>query len=192
MLVAVAVLSVGCGLSTSDEPERLGTNNMTDEPPSSDPAADATATPNGSATETAEVWFFQSVGTEDPQLIVETRVVTAPADADDLLLALADGPTATERNDDVVTFVPADAQFGDTELRDNGVMTVRLPDEFYPEGNAASYAFAQVVYTLTGLDGVDQVLFTSESEGAQPVDGAGTTRDGPLGRSDYDNLEPAG
>lgn len=193
MLATLVALTAGCGLSTTDEPERIGTDSAVDEPASA-PATAAGATAGGTGAQAVTVWLVETLTDGTQALIPVERRVTNPDSAEARLLALIrQGPTDAEHDQDIVSFVPDDSRLIDVEARGEGVLAVELSDNFYDQrGNTASYAFAQVVYTATEMEDVDQVLFEAEAAGSLPVDGDGETRDEPLGRAAYDSLPVVG
>lgn len=192
VLAAMGALAAGCGLSTNDEPERIGDGSAIDDSATTEPAATVSGSSGGEAgAENVEVWFVETLSDASVQLVFLERPVADADSADERLLALIrEPPTGAETDDrDIVSHVPDDTDLGEVELRSNGVLAVELSDNFYDRrGEEAVYAFAQVVFTATELEGVSQVLFRNASD-FLPLDGDGETRDGPLGRQDYNELE---
>jgi len=193
VLAVMVALAAGCGLSTNDEPERIGSGSAIDEPAPPPAAPTVAGSPSrGAGTGTIRVWFVETVSDSSAQLVAVERQATNPSSAEQRLLALIrEGPTEYEHEDlDFVSHVPNDTDLGDVEIRSNGVLSVELSDNFYDRrGQEAIFAFAQVVFTATEMDGVDRVQFRAETRGSLPVDGTGQSQDGPLGRSDYNELE---
>jgi spore germination protein GerM len=193
VLATLVALTAGCGLSTNDEPERIDSESMAEEAAGSGSTAAATgAASSGSGTQTVQVWFIRNSDDGNPHLVAVNRHVTNADSAEQRLLALIqEPPTGAGDEDDLVSYVSEDTELIDVEVQTNGVLTVELSDNFYDQqGGGARLAFAQVVFTATEMDdGIERVRFASESEGSQPVDGEGQTRDGPLGREAYRNLD---
>lgn len=191
MLATMVALTAGCGLSTTDEPERIGTDSAVDEPSSAPASASATgATPEGAGSQAVTVWLVDTLDDGTQALIpVERRVTDSESHEARLLALIRQGPTDAEHDEDIVSFVPEDSRLIDVEARGQGVLAVELSDNFYDQrGDTARYAFAQVVFTMTDMDDVDRVLFEAETAGSLPVDGDGQTRNEPLGRDAYDSL----
>lgn len=75
---------------------------------------------------------------------------------------------------------------------DNGVATVNLSDQFDDGGGSFSMfaRLAQVVYTLTRIEGIDEVEFQIEGEPVTVFSSEGIELDGAQDRSDYYDLLP--
>jgi spore germination protein GerM len=100
-------------------------------------------------------------------------------------------PNEAERTDGIATRVPDNARVdGRPERTETGVLEVNLSENFYDlQGEASRLAFAQVVFTATGLDGVSSVRFLVNGRPAGVVDGDGQSRDGPVDRTAYRSLQ---
>jgi germination protein M len=109
------------------------------------------------------------------------------------MTALLAGPNAREQAaiPKISTTVPAGTQLLGLSIA-NGVATVDLSREFESGGGSASVLgrLAQVVYTLTQFPSVKSVLFEVEGREVHAFGGEGAVLDGPVGRSDYDNVLP--
>lgn len=129
-----------------------------------------------------------------PFLVPVYRDVSSSEDpaqqAVDLLL---EGPTDEEMAGlpAISTAIPdgTDALDGSTE---DGLATVNLSDEFDDGGGSFSMfaRLAQVVYTLTRIEGVDEVEFLIEGEPVTVFSSEGIELDGAQERSDYYDLLP--
>lgn len=124
----------------------------------------------------------------DGALLPVPRRVPSRATPDQVLTALAGGPTATERAEGVTTVLPVDGDVTLTRL-DGSVATVSVPAA--PDTSARSDAvlgFGQVVLSLTALAVVDGVLFEQDGKPLQVPRADGSLSTGPLARLDFREL----
>ena len=192
LVLLVAAIAGGCGLSTNDKPETIKDNV----PP--DLLDTETATPDTpiGSTESVKVWFLRTDRLGDTRLVERERLVPRPATQVSVLESLIqDPPTDVERTGGISTAIPEDVTLaGQPRLRSSegdGVLTVALSDDFYDlQGETARNAFAQIVFTATELPGVDKVQFERDGEVFNAVDGDGQSRRDPLSRDSYDKLRP--
>jgi sporulation and spore germination protein/immunoglobulin-like protein involved in spore germination len=109
------------------------------------------------------------------------------------MTALLAGPNAREQaaTAKISTTIPAGTQLLGLSIT-NGVATVDLSREFESGGGSASVLgrLGQVVYTLTQFPSVKSVLFEVEGREVHAFGGEGAVLDGPVGRSDYDDVLP--
>jgi spore germination protein GerM len=186
-LVLCVLGQAGCGLSTNDEPEPLSSENVPDELEGATPGQPLPPV----AGEGQEVWFLQSDADGAWFLLPIGRQVESPAGARQLLEALiGQPPDPEERSRGIATFVREDARVvGDPQRSGDSLLVVNLSESFYEmQGESSRYAFAQVVFTATGIDGIEQVRFQNEGRNFEVVDGEGRSRSRPVTRADYDNL----
>jgi spore germination protein GerM len=189
LLVLLVAVATGCGLSTNDEPETIKDNV----PPDLLDTESATPDTSTGTTESVEVWFLGADDQGDTRLSGRERQVPIPATQVSVLEALIqDPPNGFERSLGYTTAVPEDVTLTDQpRLRSDGVLIVNLSDAFYDlQGETARNAFAQIVYTATGLQGVDSVQFELDGEVFNAVDGDGVARSDPLSRGSYAKLRP--
>jgi hypothetical protein len=120
-----------------------------------------------------------------------------PAGADPVtaaLQALVTGPSQDELDGTpaISTAIPEGTTVHEVEIED-GIAQIDLSAEFDDGGGSFSMfaRLAQVVYTATRFDGVDQVEFLIEGEPVTVFSSEGIELDGPQERSDYyDGLLP--
>ncbi len=120
-------------------------------------------------------------------LPVPRRVPSAPT-PEQVLAALAAGPTAAEKANGVITVLPVTGDIVLTGLRET-VATVSVPTA--PDTSTRSDAvlgFGQVVLSLTALSTVDGVLFEQDGQPLQVPRADGSLSTGPLMRLDYREL----
>lgn len=135
-----------------------------------------------------QVWFVQ----DGLYARAVTRTVPGTVDvATNAIEALIDGPTAAEIEDGLATAIPADTLLLGVDIAD-GVATIDLSSEFEQGGGtfAMTSRLAQVVYTLTQFDTVDEVVFWIDGEVVTVFSGEGLLLDGPVDRSDYESALP--
>ncbi|MEX2406876.1 MAG: Gmad2 immunoglobulin-like domain-containing protein [Actinomycetota bacterium] len=137
---------------------------------------------------TFEVWYAHGPG---PWLFVTERSEPfAPAIGGAALNALFAGPSELEREAAVSSAVPVGTRLLGLSIAD-GLATADLSAEFESGGGSASMLMrlAQLTYTLTQFDTVDEVLFTLEG---QPVgeffSGEGIVIEDPMTRRDFADL----
>jgi spore germination protein GerM len=183
LLVAVAA---GCGLSTNDEPEAI--DDPVPEPVDADTEAPDLGGVDG--TQPASVWFLSTGEDDETRLIeVERRVSPPPTPRQVLEALIQESPTDAERADGISTDIPDDVTIDEPpDLRSDGVLIVELSPEFYDlQGERARNAFAQIVFTATGLPEVRMVQFERDGEVFNAVDGDGQSR-AVLSRESYAEL----
>ena len=101
------------------------------------------------------------------------------------LSALVAGPNAIEREAGLTTKLPPDQAFTAVTVAD-GVATVTAPAAFFAGETDAELPprLAQVVFTLTAIPAIDEVLFLGEG-GEPPAASAGIDLTAALGRDDF-------
>ena len=185
LLLGVAATSA-CGvpvggepttIPASDVPYGLAQPNPTSAPlPSPDPALDPSRVFLVSGEETLVPRSREVVG------------VTRQERLDDLLEHLADGPTRAERDAELSTALPPDAQLTVTELF-AGTATIDIAGPAdAPSGWATRRAVGQIVLTATSVPGVEDVLLTVAGD---PVDAplpSGPLTSEPLTAADYEEF----
>jgi hypothetical protein len=139
---------------------------------------------------TYEVWFAQGDG---PWLFVTERTEPFdPAIGAAALTALFDGPSEAERTVGISTAVPEGSELLGLSI-EGGIATADLSGEYESGGGSASMflRLAQLTYTLTQFESVDEVIFTLDG---QPVgeffSEAGIVIDDPMTREDWADLLP--
>ncbi len=147
----------------------------------------STARGNEPGGETFTLYFLNG-----DRLQATSRRLVSPR-IDDVLTALIAGP-AKDDPPTLKSAVPTETRVVRTELN-NRVLTIVLSKEILgPQGPVQESAFAQLVYTATDLDGVNQVQFRvvgadGNETAATPQTDSGA-KDGPLTRADYTSLAP--
>lgn len=166
------------------------------------PATSTTTTPATSTTSTAPeeaaafaVFFLHDSGGNDarvpPFLVAVHRETTSPDLPAAAVEALLAGPTAAEEADGISVDIPAGTTLNGVAVED-GTATVDLSRDF--EAGGGSFAMlsrlASLTYTLTGLEGIDEVVLELDGEPVEVFSSEGIVLDGPLTRDDYTDLLP--
>lgn len=190
VLLLLATATTGCGLSTNDEPEAI-------DDPQAEPVEAGADAPDLSTVDDSivvHVWFVRTDDDGETHLVEAERQVPRPPTQRSVLEALIQSPpTDAERDRGITTDIPEDVTVAEPQLRSDGVLIVELSPDFYDlQGETARNAFAQIVFTATGLSQVEMVQFERDGEPFSAVDGDGQSRTVPLTRKSYEELSPAG
>ena len=110
-----------------------------------------------------------------------------------VLRALIDGPSSEERELGVSTQVPAEVRLLEARVT-SGTALVDVSGEFQEPAapDAIALRVAQVVWTLTDLEGVDAVAFSIDGESVAVTTGDGAAVSRRVSRQDYSEFSPAG
>ncbi len=123
----------------------------------------------------------------DERLAVTHRQVEGPAVLGSALAELLAGPTASERAAGLHTEIPDGTALRDLNLSD-GLATVDLNRDYERGGGTLSMTarLAQVIFTATQFDNVDEVLFWLDGAPVEFFGGEGIVLDGAQQRQDVD------
>lgn len=178
----LVVLGSACGLSSQDEPVTMEPAEVPFgllAPPTTEAPAPVTST----TTEGVRVTVFL-VGPAGPVPVARSMPGESPT-LRVALSALSTGPTSEEAELGLHSAVPPGATLRAIGL-ERAVATVALDDQFLELGPGEQVdALAQVVFTATGIEGVDRVLFKVGGERVAVPTLDGSIADGPVGRRDY-------
>lgn len=185
LLVGIA----GCGLSPNDEPQAIDTDDVPAELLDPNPPTSTTISDNVMAT--ATVYLIVHEGDTNRLAAVE-RVVTDPARPGPRINALLAPTSEDEQQEGLSSSIPADTVLIDTELREDGSeLVVNLSGALFDiQGKELANAFAQLVWTVTELEGVRQVSFEVDGEAYRAPDDEGIEQPGAVTRTDYSSLAP--
>jgi spore germination protein GerM len=202
-LVAMALALSGCGSGSGEATTTSNVVITTSNPATGTTASAPTSTEapatssTGPAVTGLAVYFLLEELEPDaggPFLVPVYRDAPAGDLAEAAMVALVSGPTEDERagTPSISTAIPESTSVNGVEVE--GVLArVDLGDEFDDGGGSYSMfsRLAQVVYTLTRIDGIDEVEFFIEGEPVSTFSSEGIELDGPQDRSDYyDHLPP--
>ena len=132
--------------------------------------------------------FFIKEGLEARSVI---RAVDTPDVATNAIRELIEGPTPAEQDTELSTAIPADTLLLGLTI-DDGLATIDLSREFEVGGGSFNILsrLAQVVYTLTQFDTIDEVNFWLDGEPVTVFSGEGVLLENPVGRDDYATILP--
>ena len=182
--LAALVGVTGCGVPQDAAPRRLDTAASPFAlPGGNDRTAEETlAAP--STREQVDLYFVQSgMAVRTARTVRLTPSVPVPA----LLELLLDGPTETERGTGASSVIPSSLTVEDVSVEgQTAVITLGGPEEQVRSTQALAYA--QIVATLTGPDGVFGVRFRLDNADLPVPRGDGSLSERPLNRADYSEL----
>ncbi len=202
-LVSVALLVSACGIPVDNEPVVISNDEL---PTALQPGTSTTTTLPDQLTEEVTI-FLVDPGDGEPSLRPVTRqvpVVESGAELEFLVLEqLLIGPTSEEQLDLnlISVVVPASEEpimVLSLDRAIEGQLTVVLSEPPDTEGENRSVAFAQMVFTLTEMEGIDTVRFLVRNEDGVDEDIAVSTDTDegdvtrPVSRDDYSSLRPIG
>jgi hypothetical protein len=191
LVVAAGLLAVLLLVITREQPaDDGGTAAPTTSTPAiiSSPttAAPTTTVPPSEGPADVRVWFVRD------ELVATTgRVVLAPAVARGAMEALLAGPDARESELGMATVIPTGTELRSVAI-DDGEATVDLSGAFATGGGSLSMQLrvAQVVFTLTQFDTVDEVTITLDGHAVDAIGGEGVDATD-LTRADVTDVTPA-
>ncbi len=172
----------GCGVSNDASPRDIPARDVPFE-------LVAVASPTDTPTEGGDAGQVFLVGPE--RLAAVGRTLGPNGNVFDAITTLlASGPTAEEAAQGLRTAIPSGTRLLAADLED-GVLTIDLSSDFLiVQGVEQRTAVAQLVFTSTGTDEVDRVLFAIEGTLTEvPVDDGSLSAE-PLTRFAYPSLDP--
>lgn len=189
LVLAMALSLAACGVTAEDEPELIAG----DEVPADllDPGSTTSTTPPGATAEVV-VYLLQRAGS-DTQLVPVTREVEDPTRPGERVEALLQPTSEEEKALGLTSSIPADTVLLGTPNVDpeSQELTLDFSQELFAvEGSELSQAFAQIVWTVTELEGVRRVRFLVEGEPQRAPDADGVEQDGAVSTADYWSLRP--
>lgn len=169
-----------CGIPTESSPRALNDPNTT------------TTAPPAVAGSAASAVLYLSRGPADDQLeAVERGLESAPTPTT-VLEALLMAPNEAEAARQLTTLIPADTTLVAADLDEQAdLLTVEFSEEQWQslQGDTATGAYAQVVLTVTRLDGVASVQFVLDGEIIRAPTSEGRVKE-VVSASDYRALDP--
>ncbi len=187
VLAAAVVVVAGCGVPEDGSPRELSAADLAPPTPEAEP------TPTPQTTETARTEALIHLLDENGILTPVSREVPSPLEPGDVVASLVLGPTESESQDlNLSSAIPPTEIVLSTTLIDRTLLVNLGPEGLFQlEGDEQKRAIAQLVFTVTELDSVDDVLLQIEDEFRPlPTDEADTTELQPVDRSDYRSLDP--
>ena len=183
IMAAALALVTACGVPTGGEPTTIPAAEIPYglAAPSPTPTASPSA---GSDLDPSRI-FLVGAGDALVPRPRETDGSTPREELEDLLTALAKGPTGPERSEQLSTALSPEVQLSVAELTD-GAATIDIdgPAEA-PSGWASRRAVAQIVLTATSVPGVDAVRLTLAGAPVEAPLASGELTSEPLTAADY-------
>ena len=182
-LAALSALSAAaCGIPIDSEPRVLEASAIP--PEFLEPTTTQLETPSA-ISQTFRIYFVN----EDGMLVARERELSPPVDLREPLLALFAGPTDEEAEIGLNSALPAETEILNIEPIRDGVLVLNLAEGTLEqiEGELQRSAIAQLVFTVTELEGVDWLWVQIENEPrALPTDEGDLET--PVGRQHYLSL----
>ena len=182
-LLLTAIIAVAsCGIGTDSRPRDIPADQRTPLLGGATPAAATT-------TRSPKVFFFGSESTSPDRLESANRSVesTPEAVARELLAGLSESDVT--RN--LRTAIPVGTTLRSALLSGDGSAVIDVSQEFFEaRGEQQVRAVAQIVYSLTALDGVTSVRLLVDGATREWPRGDGTIRDTALTTADFAGFSP--
>ncbi len=178
--MAAAAALTACGISPETTPRDI------DEVTESAGAKGQTAGGDG------QIFLIEpDAGGVPARLVSVQRDVDASSDLNPsaVLKALFDGPNVAEQGNNTTTVLPAELELLSWSARFGGIVTIDLPEAFRElSGETLILGVAQIVHTVTALEGVSGVRITVGEEPMGWPDVNGQLQNDPLTVYDYPGL----
>ena len=183
-LLLVALLA-GCG-SDGDDGASSTTTAVTPATTTTSAGPGATTTTVAAGGEADVLVYF----TRDEKVATGGEAVATPAVARGALEALLAGPDGVEAGAGLATAIPGGVELLGVDIS-GGTATVDLSSDFGSGGGSLSMQLrvAQVVFTLTQFDSVDEVDVHLDGEAVDGIGGEGVPSED-LTRADFEDLTP--
>ncbi len=171
---------VGCGVQLDDQPRKIATDAV--------PFDLLETSTTGVPSATTPLPTFQETSVflvDNDDYLIEVRR-QLPGEVRLAIGSLLTPPTEAEVNSGLSTDIAPSVSLRGISGPEDGLVTIDLTadgTERSPE--ISRLAFAQLVYTATGLQGVDRVLFQVDGQAREVPTGEGQSTAEPLSRIDY-------
>ncbi len=198
IVLSACASKTGDSTSTTAPASTTSTASASTTPPEAGSTTQPPTTTTGTPEKTGLVVYFLLDELEEkaggPFLVPVFREATPTDDVATLTLdALLEGPTDEETagTPSISSAIPDGTSVLGVDIED-GLFGVDLSSEFDDGGGSLSMfaRLAQVVFTLTRLEGIQQVEFFIQGEPVDVFSPEGIELDGPQERSDYYDLLP--
>lgn len=181
--VLLALVATGCGVPRDDTPRAIPAGELPiDLVEGQQPSSDTPLSPD--ATD-FQIWMVGA----DNKLTTVARAIPRTPDA--VLTALLNGTTPDERALGITSAITRGTNAMVLGVQEDRIAFVDLTEGSL-QGIAATeqeLAFAQMVYSLTGLIEIDSVLFTIDGEAISfRIDGGATNPGQAVNRTDFESL----
>ena len=152
VLLVFALLLASCGVPTDSEPRVL--------------PAPATPTPEPTTPPVEQIEARIFLLNAENKVVPVAREISATMPVETVVAALAAGPTEDEQEAELNSAVPASLQILEASVDETGLLRLdfTISDEDNPGVNLQAAFFAQIVYTVTDLTGIQRVSFFRDGE----------------------------
>lgn len=184
MLVVAALVFAACSVPEDKHPREIPADQVLFDLLTPSTSSTLTTLP----AETVEATIYVISG---DRLVPVTRNVAAPATLGTVLATLIQGPNDAEQSEGYRSAVITQTRVVRASVN-GGVAQLDLSDAFTglpPQEQVL--ALAQLVYTATGVEGVDRVQVLLDSLIVDVPRGDGSVTNQPLSREDYSAFAPA-
>lgn len=188
-LAGLLVGSAGCGVAANDKPRAIQAEDLPADLLDPNPPA-STTLPGSTATAGVTVYLVVRHG-DITRLAPVERDVADPSRAADRINALLLPTAAEEQQEGLISSIPTDTVLLDTALVDEELVVNLSGALFDVQGEELANAFAQLVWTVTEVEGVRRVRFKVDGEAYRAPNTEGIEQDGAVTRGDYNALAPA-
>jgi spore germination protein GerM len=181
-LFAAALLVAGCGLGEDQQPRDIAPDQREE--------LDQTASLGARSPSGVRVYLIAAQTKDDGSVLRAVRRAVSP-EPNQLLGALFGGPTADDVDDLLRTAIPPGTSVLATRVADQETLVVDVsPEILSATGNDLIDALAQIVFTASELDQIDnvRVLVDGDTQEWPRSDGSLTTE--PLTVFDYPDRNP--
>ncbi len=178
VVTLVGATATGCGVGTEVSPTMIA-----DEP--AQPFVLTGGVDDGDPEEATAVSLYL---VREDRLVHVTRDLRAGAGLTETVASLLAGPTDSEARAGLATAIPSSTALGGVDI-DGTTATVDLTNDFTAIGGIEEIlAVGQIVLTLTGFDGVDDVVIGLEGRVTAVPTGSGALTERPVSAQDYAEL----
>jgi len=174
--LTLSILVSGCALASESSPRRIEANPDRD--------ANVEVVSNDATTGVGRIHLQRTEATGESSLVAVQRDV--PNDASAILIALLEGPTADEQQAGLRSAIPRGTKLLSVRFVSSGTIQADFSSAIFDAtGDDLVSALAQIVFTLTDIDGVDQVSVTVDGRLTEWPRGDGTLVARPLTAFDF-------
>ncbi|HEX4867789.1 MAG TPA: GerMN domain-containing protein [Acidimicrobiales bacterium] len=189
LVVVLGLIVAACGVAANGEPEVIGDDEVPADLISPNPS---TSTTVEGATASVIVYLLRRTAS-GPRLVAVQREVEDPTRPGGRIEALLQPTTPEEQARGLTSSIPTDTELLGTPQLDPTTqeLVVDLSGALFDvEGTELAQAFAQIVWTVTQLEGVRRVRFLVDGEPQRAPDEDGVEQDGAVTIVDYRSLAP--
>ncbi len=189
MLLAMTTASLAlgaCGISGQGSPEDIDATKVNVD------LGNAAAAPAVEGLTGPKVYFLGPDRNSGSEVLRQAARDVPANDTTALMQALLDGLTQTERDKGWTTWIPAGTTLRQAvSLQADGTLVIDLSRAFFGvQSDSQKKAVAQIVYSVTGVEGVKGVRLLIEGQRTPLPVRDGRLSDELLDRNDYRDLDP--